>query len=109
MATVPDPSNAAIDATARPVAGPNAGPCRGCRSDALALVVDLGRRPLAERFVRPEDLDRPDQLLDLRILVCGVCWLVQLGGEPVSGGDETGGPALPVSPANAGHNRQPCG
>jgi len=103
MATVPDPSNAAIDATARPVAGPNAGPCRGCRSDALALVVDLGRQPPAERFVRPEDLDRPDQLLDLRILVCGVCWLVQLGGEPVPAGDEPGGLAFTVSPTMRAH------
>ena len=55
MAGVPNPSNAALDALARSApaaAGQGRGTCRGCGSGALKPVVDLGRQPPAERFVR---------------------------------------------------------
>jgi len=106
MAAVPNPSNAALDALARSApaaAGQGRGTCRGCGSDALTPVVDLGRQPPAERFLRPEDLDRRDDLFDLRILVCSVCWLVQLDGDPVPAGDEPGGLAFTVSPTMRAH------
>ncbi|MFL5771189.1 MAG: class I SAM-dependent methyltransferase [Chloroflexota bacterium] len=100
---MPTLSNSVLGAAA-PIAGRAAsGPCRGCGGVALALVVDLGAQPPAERFVAPEELVSPDALLDLRILVCTTCWLVQLEGEPVPPGDEPGGLAFSVSPTMRAH------
>jgi hypothetical protein len=103
MASVPNPSNAALGAIAPAAVRTGSGPCRSCGSGALTLVVDLGPQPPAERFVAPAELAAPDEVLDLRILVCTTCWLVQLEGEPVPPGDEPGGLAFSVSPTMRAH------
>jgi hypothetical protein len=103
MAGVPIPSEPRVDATTSTVAGAGHRRCRGCGRDALTLIVDLGAQPTAERFVAPAELRVPDALLDLRILVCTSCWLVQLDGEPVPPGDEPGGLAFSVSSTMAAH------
>ena len=41
-------------------------------------MVDLGTMPLANSYVRLEDLDRPEPRFPLRSVVCDVCLLVQL-------------------------------
>jgi len=35
--------------------------------------------PLCESFLRADELDRMEPFYPLRVLVCGTCWLVQLG------------------------------
>jgi len=77
--------------------------CRSCRATGLSVVVDLGSQPPAERFVDASDLARPDVRLPLRILVCPVCWLVQLDGDPVPADDEPGGIAFSVSSTMQAH------
>ncbi len=79
--------------------------CRACGASGLSMVVDLGSQPPAERFVDPSDLARPDIRLPLRILVCPVCWLVQLEGDPVPPDDEPGGIAFSVSSTMQAHMR----
>ena len=96
MAAVPPPDSAVtVAAQPAPANGFRAGAtCRGCGADRLELVIDLGRQPPAEQFVSADHIAEPDRLLDLRILVCPTCWLVQLDGEPVPPGDEPGGLAF---------------
>ena len=52
--------------------------CRACQAEAAKLVLDLGRQPLANNLLRPEDLDQPEPRFPLRLLVCPACWLLQL-------------------------------
>jgi SAM-dependent methyltransferase len=60
------------------MAVPGADVCRFC-GRALALeLIDLGRVPLANSFLRAEDLERPEPLYPLRPMVCERCWLVQI-------------------------------
>jgi len=42
------------------------------------VFADFGAVPLANRYVRPGEADRPELLYPLRALVCGICFLVQL-------------------------------
>ena len=79
--------------------------CRSCRATGLFVVVDLGSQPPAERFVDASDLAQPDVRLPLRVLVCPVCWLVQLEGDPVPPDDEPGGIAFSVSSTMQAHVR----
>ena len=41
-------------------------------------MVDLGIMPLANGYLRPEEIDRPEPRFPLRAVVCGDCLLVQL-------------------------------
>src|SRR5438034_4575326 len=82
---------------------PVLGVCRACGRGGLAVVVDLGEQPPAERFIDAAELDTPERRLPLRILVCPSCWLVQLEGEPVHADDEPAGLAFTMSPTMRAH------
>lgn len=53
--------------------------CRACLSPDLALVLDLGKTPLANDFLRPEEIKDYTTCLPLRFVVCRKCSLAQLG------------------------------
>ncbi len=52
--------------------------CRACGAPLKATFVDLGRTPLSNAFLKPEDLARPEKVYPLHALVCEKCLLVQL-------------------------------
>jgi SAM-dependent methyltransferase len=52
--------------------------CRSCGGAFGAVMVDLGVMPLANSYLRPEEIDRPEHRFPLRAVVCGECLLVQL-------------------------------
>lgn len=53
--------------------------CRGCGTLVTESFVDLGVQPLANAFVRPDRAGAPEAFYPLHPMVCGVCFLVQLG------------------------------
>jgi SAM-dependent methyltransferase len=53
-------------------------PCRLCKAQLLTTFVDLGATPLANAYVRPEDVGREEPRYPLHALVCDRCLLVQL-------------------------------
>lgn len=62
-----------------PAATPAAGPaCRFCGRPLALTFVDLGVSPLANAYLEPADLERPETFYPLHALVCEGCWLVQL-------------------------------
>lgn len=52
--------------------------CRFCGAQLGTTFVDLGRSPLANSFVRPNDDATPDRTFPLVVFVCDECLLVQL-------------------------------
>lgn len=52
--------------------------CRFCSEPLSLAVVDLGEVPLANSYLREEDLAKPEPKFSLRPLLCQACWLVQL-------------------------------
>jgi SAM-dependent methyltransferase len=52
--------------------------CRACRSDRLLLFLELGDHPLANGFLRPEQLAEPEPLFSLDVHVCLDCGLIQI-------------------------------
>ena len=52
--------------------------CRICRADALANILDLGMQPLANSFISPEDVGKPEPRYPLELTRCTVCGHVQL-------------------------------
>jgi SAM-dependent methyltransferase len=56
-----------------------AGPCRLCGAELEHTFVDLGMSPLCESFLAAGQLDAMEPYFPLRVLVCGTCFLVQLG------------------------------
>jgi len=52
--------------------------CRLCAALLADAVLDLGETPLANAYVRAEDLERPDPSYPLRLLLCPQCGLIQL-------------------------------
>ena len=52
--------------------------CRFCRSDNLFRYLDLGRAPLANAYLREEELPAPEFAEELAIQVCLDCGLSQL-------------------------------
>ncbi len=52
--------------------------CRFCDAPLTRPVVDLGMSPLANSYVAPEDLDRPETFYPLVAYLCEACFLVQL-------------------------------
>ena len=52
--------------------------CRLCGAPLEHVVADLGVSPVANDFVREEDLGRMEPFYPLCALVCDVCLLVQL-------------------------------
>jgi len=51
--------------------------CRGCGAPLTTTLVDLGRTPLANSYVSPDDAARPEKLYPLRVRVCAACLLAQ--------------------------------
>jgi C-methyltransferase C-terminal domain/Putative zinc binding domain/Methyltransferase domain len=52
--------------------------CRSCGAPLAHVFVDLGASPLSNRFLEPEDVDRPEPFYPLTVRVCDRCFLVQL-------------------------------
>ena len=52
--------------------------CRSCGGRDGALALDLGLQPLANNYLRPEDLAKPEPKFPLRLVVCHSCWLMQI-------------------------------
>jgi SAM-dependent methyltransferase len=52
--------------------------CRACGGPFGAVMVDLGVMPLANGYLLPEEIDKPEPRFPLRAVVCGECLLVQL-------------------------------
>ncbi len=52
--------------------------CRACRSVLTRTFVDLGAMPLANSYLRAEDLTRPEAVYPLHARVCDECLLVQI-------------------------------
>ena len=52
--------------------------CRFCGAPLTHTLVDLGMQPLANAYLRPEDLDRPEPRFPLHARTCTACWLVQV-------------------------------
>ncbi len=52
--------------------------CRSCGSPGLQLVLSLGETPLADAFLEPADLTRPEPRFPLEVAFCGTCSLVQV-------------------------------
>jgi novobiocin biosynthesis protein NovU/D-mycarose 3-C-methyltransferase len=59
--------------------------CRVCAGATLHPILDLGATALANRFLAAEQLDEPEPLVPLRLVLCADCGLVQI--------DETVDPA----------------
>src|ERR1700753_1912625 len=54
------------------------GNCRFCGSELKRTFVDLGRSPLANSFLAPDELARSEPHYPLHVYVCDSCLLVQL-------------------------------
>ena len=52
--------------------------CRFCGAALADTVVDLGMSPLCESYVPVERVNGVERFYPLHVLVCRVCWLVQL-------------------------------
>jgi SAM-dependent methyltransferase len=52
--------------------------CRSCGTKLEHTFVDLGMSPLANSYVKPEQLNRMEPFYPLHVYVCGKCLLVQL-------------------------------
>ncbi|MGZ4771770.1 MAG: methyltransferase domain-containing protein [Ilumatobacteraceae bacterium] len=52
--------------------------CRHCDTPLESTLCDLGMSPLANSYLREEDLDRAEKFYPLHALVCSECLLVQL-------------------------------
>lgn len=52
--------------------------CRICSAENLEPILDFGETALANRFLRPEEIDVPEPFFPLRLMLCGTCGLVQL-------------------------------
>lgn len=53
--------------------------CRACKQKKMLLVFSLGMTPLANSFLRADELNNPENFFPLDIYVCDNCGLVQLG------------------------------
>jgi SAM-dependent methyltransferase len=53
-------------------------PCRFCGRPLERTAIDLGMSPLANAYLAPEDLARPEVFYPLRAYLCEGCFLVQL-------------------------------
>ncbi len=56
-------------------------PCRFCGAPLSHVFVDLGVSPLANSYLEPEHLRRPEAFYPLCVYTCGECLLVQLPEE----------------------------
>ena len=52
--------------------------CRFCNNNLEHMFVDLGKSPLANSYLKREDLNKMEPFYPLRVYVCSKCFLVQL-------------------------------
>ena len=52
--------------------------CRFCQTELKQTFVDLGTTPLANSYLKPENLDQAEPFFSLHVRVCAECFLVQL-------------------------------
>jgi SAM-dependent methyltransferase len=52
--------------------------CRSCSAGGLISIIDLGRLPLANALLAPEQLAEPEALYPLELVFCPACTLVQI-------------------------------
>jgi SAM-dependent methyltransferase len=57
---------------------PGADVCRFCGAALSLALLDLGELPLANSYLEPADLERPEPRYPLKPMVCESCWLVQI-------------------------------
>jgi len=58
--------------------GMSRGLCRFCDKKLSHIFVDLGISPLANSYLRPEQLDQMEPCYPLKVYICDTCYLVQL-------------------------------
>jgi hypothetical protein len=51
--------------------------CRNCDSVLVLELIDLGFSPPSNAYLSPEDLEKVEVWVPLKVLVCQNCWLVQ--------------------------------
>lgn len=51
--------------------------CRNCESVLVLELIDLGFSPPSNAYLSPEDLEKVEVWVPLKVLVCQNCWLVQ--------------------------------
>ena len=52
--------------------------CRVCSKDSLEQFIDFGRMPVANAFLKEEDLDKPEYTYNMAVGLCGNCNMTQL-------------------------------
>ena len=52
--------------------------CRFCKTPLKHSFADLGVSPLANSYLKPEDLNQMEPFYPLHVYVCETCYLVQL-------------------------------
>lgn len=52
--------------------------CRFCNKDLIYTFIDLGSSPLANSYLRSEDLYKPEPFYPLHVYICDNCYLAQL-------------------------------
>src|SRR5437879_10532108 len=94
--------------------------CRICRADALENVLDLGPQPLANSFIRPDEVGQPEPRYPLEVARCTACGHVQLSVTVppeimfrnylyVSGTSDTIPAHFPASPQDVAQRFPPTG
>ena len=53
--------------------------CRMCKNNQLTKFLDLGYHPPSDNLLSKEDLDKPETVYPLTVLLCENCGLCQLG------------------------------
>jgi len=66
------------DALRRKKTGGGVKPCRFCGNALGEPFLDLGKTPLANSYLKKEDLSRHEPVFPLRVFLCEKCFLVQL-------------------------------
>lgn len=52
--------------------------CRSCGNTNAALILDLGRQPLANNLLTSADLGKKEPKFPLRLAICKSCWMLQI-------------------------------
>ena len=52
--------------------------CRFCNNNLEHVFIDFGKSPLANSYIKNEDLNKMESFYPLRVFVCSKCFLVQL-------------------------------
>ncbi|ARP99516.1 class I SAM-dependent methyltransferase [Pseudorhodoplanes sinuspersici] len=65
-------------ATALSAQGSGHSGCRFCGTKLQQVFIDLGLSPLANSYLKQDDLERDEHYFPLRVYVCSECFLVQL-------------------------------